>query len=344
MNISAAILIMLAVLLTAGVSSNVGQLHRSDAAGNGLAESFAWFLAIAAWIILAVLLLICAACDGFPRYSGVAMLLAFPLGIAAQVIALRLLTASRLDGAAAMLLPIVLAAWPLLLIARAAWGIFAPLRASVPELAGAWAPILLLALISLIPLPFRPRLVQQEAAAQAAAAAVDTEYRQKQKAEDAQRIQDTLAKIAALPVDSDLFSAIEFCAEPEPAIREAARAKARTFTKRQADAEEMLAMGHEPTLRELPNFDLQLTPAVCQNSKKILAAKGAIKPFDNDPVRVEDAEREVAPYVDSMRWLLANGCDCKPEISGLEQAVGRFAKSQRREKLLAGLASAKSSR
>jgi hypothetical protein len=76
----------------------------------------------------------------------------------------------------------------------------------------------------------------------------------------------------------------------------------------------------------------------------MLAAKAAVKPFDNDPIRIEDAEREVAPYVETMRWLLAHGCDCKPEISGLEQAVGRFANSSRREKLLADLAAAKSNR
>jgi hypothetical protein len=45
-----------------------------------------------------------------------------------------------------------------------------------------------------------------------------------------------------------------------------------------------------------------------------------------------------------MRWLLARGCDCRAEISGLEQAVGRYANSARREKLLADLAAAKSSR
>jgi hypothetical protein len=76
----------------------------------------------------------------------------------------------------------------------------------------------------------------------------------------------------------------------------------------------------------------------------MLAAKGAMKPFDNNPVRIEDAEREVAPFLETMRWLVAKGCDCKSEISGLEQAVGRYANSRRREKLLADLAAAKSNR
>ena len=64
-------------------------------------------------------------------------------------------------------------------------------------------------------------------------------------------------------------------------------------------------------------------------------------PLTVTPYISRDAEREVAPYIESMRWLLAHGCDCKAEIAGVEQAVGRFANSKRREKLLADLAAAK---
>jgi hypothetical protein len=251
------------------------------------------------------------------------------------------LTEAKTAGAAGFLLPIVTLAGPILLIIRAAWGIFPALRESIPEVAGGWAPIALLALISLIPIPFLPAHLARKTAAQTEAALVNQQNQEKQKVENDQHTQETLAKIAALPIDGPLFSAIVYCADREPAIREAARAKARTFTKRQADAEELLAQDHEVTLREIPNFDLAPTPAVCESARKILASKGAIKPFDNDPVRIEDAEREVAPYIDSMRWLLAHGCDCTAEIAGVEQAVGRFANSRRREKLLADLAAAK---
>jgi len=183
----------------------------------------------------------------------------------------------------------------------------------------------------------------RKAAAQADTVAVDEQNQQKQKAQNDQRIQEKVALIEALPSDGPLFSAIVYCADPEPIIRDAARAKARTFTNRQADAEELLASGHDATLREIPNFDLAPTPALCESAKKALAAKAEIKPFDNDPIRIEDAEIEIAPYVETMRWLLAHGCHCKSEISGLEQAVGRYPNSRRREKLLADLAAAKTS-
>jgi hypothetical protein len=341
MNIAAVILILLAVVLTAGIGANVDQLHRSDAAGNGMADAFAYLFAVVVWIIVAVLLLICGARGGSSGRAGFAIVCVFLLAIAGQMVALRLLTASKTEGPAAFLLPIVILAGPILLIIRAAWGIFPALRASIPELAGGWAPIALLALISLIPFPFLPSYLARKTAAEVNAALVNQENQEKQKAQTHLDTQETLAKIAALPSDGPLFSAIVYCADPEPAIRDAARAKARTFPNRQADAEELLAQHHEPTLRELPNFDVAATPAVCASAKRILASKAAIKPFDNDPVRIEDAEREVAPYIDSMRWLLAHGCDCAAEIGGVEQAVGRFANSPRREKLLADLSAAK---
>ncbi len=342
MSIAAAVLIVLAGILTVGVAANVASLHSSDAAGNGMADAFAWFQAVANWGILAILLLICSARGGFPGFSGVAMLIAFLFGMVAQVFALQILTASKVHGAAATLLPAVLLMAPVLILVRAAWGIFPPFRTAVPELAGSWAPIGILILVCLIPFPFRSSYTTERTAARAVAATARQESQAQKKAQDEQRIQETLAKIAAFPSDSNLFSAIEYCADPEPAIREAARAKARMFSKRQSDAEGFLAQSHDATLRELPNFDLKATPAVCASAKKMLAGKAAVKPFDNDPIRIEDAEREIGQYVDSMRWLLANACDCKAEIAGMEEAVRRFANSPRREKLLTDLAAAKS--
>lgn len=334
MDIVAVILILLAAFLTIGVGVNVGSLHSSDAAGNGLAQGFAMVLAIGDWIVLAILLLVCGARGGFPRFSGVVMLFAFALAVAGQGIAMRLLMGSGTEGAAATLLSIVTVAAPVLLILRTAWGIFPPLRASVPELAGSWAPIVLLILVSLVPIWFRSGKHPQPVA-------VIVPFTETQKAQDQQHLLETLAAIEALPVNSNLFAAIVHCADPEPSIRSAARAKARTFVNRQAEAEQFLASGHDATLREIPNFDLAPTPALCQSAKKSLDAKARIKPFDNDPIRIEDAEREVAPYIDTMRWLLTHRCDCKTEIAGLEQAVGRFASSPRREKLLADLAAAR---
>jgi len=204
---------------------------------------------------------------------------------------------------------------------------------------GSLGLIVLLVLVSVIPFPFRPKYAAETAAAEANAAAMRLESEKVSKAQDEQRIRETLAKIAALPTDSSLFAVIPYCVDPQPAIRDAARAKGRTFVKRQADAEAFLAENHDATLRELPNFDLAATPVVCASARKALAAKAALQPFDNDPVRIEDAERDIAPYIDTMRWLLAHGCDCKPEISASETAVARFAASPRRETILTALAS-----
>jgi hypothetical protein len=343
MSVLAAILIVIGAFLTIGVAANVSSLHASDAAGNGLADAFAWFCAIAAWLVVLVLLLMCAARDGYPRYSGIGALLAFVLGIAGQVTALQILTGSKAEGAAATLLPIVTVAVPALFLARAAWGILPAVRTLAPGTAGAWAPLLLVILISLVPFAYRPKYAAERSAALASAAAARLENERQYKAKDEQRVQEILARIAALPVGSNLFQALEYCSDPDSRIRDAARAKARTFTHRQADAEDFLSQAHGATLRELPNLDVVLTPAMCQFARKALAEKGSLKPFDNDPIRIEDAETQVAPYVETMHWLGQKGCDCKAEIAAIEQAVRRFADSPRRQKLLADLSAVHSS-
>lgn len=324
MSIFTVILAVVAGFLTIGAAANAGQLHASDAAGNGMAQAFAWFAAIADWLVLTVLLLVAGARGGFPRYSGMAMLVAFGLAIAGQVTALQILSASKLENLEGTLLQMVMLAAPALVITRALWG--------------SWVPIILLVLVSLVPFAFRPRYAAQRAAAEATFVEMRQKSQDEQKGRDEQRIREMMGKIDTLPSDSALFAVIPFCADPNPSIRDEARAKARTFPRRQADAEEYLAQGHEATLRELPNFGLVATPAICASARKALAAKASLKPFDNDPIRIEDAERDVSPYIDTMRWLLANGCDCKPEIAALETAVARFAPSHRREKILSDLA------
>jgi hypothetical protein len=216
MTVGALILILLAGLLTAGMASNVDQLHRSDAAGNGMAEAFAHFFTIAVWIVLGILLLMCGARDGFSGYSGVAMLLVFLLGVTAQVFILQILTASKVESAAAAFLPKVMLAAPVLVMIRAAWGIFPEVRGAVPELAGGWAPMVLLALISLAPVPFLRSYFDREASDKAAAVASRSENEKQAKAENEQRTQETIAKIAALPVDGDLFSVPTYAGDSEP--------------------------------------------------------------------------------------------------------------------------------
>ncbi|MBV9440538.1 MAG: hypothetical protein JOZ24_11145 [Candidatus Eremiobacteraeota bacterium] len=154
MALLAGVLILVAAFLTIGVGANVASLHTSDAAGDGLAEGFAMVFAIALWLSLGILLLVCAAADGFRDLSGAAMLIAFFVAVAGQVRALGILMSSQRRGVAGTALRLVTIAAPLLVIARAIWGTFSPVRASIPEPAGSWSTILLLALISLVPFAF----------------------------------------------------------------------------------------------------------------------------------------------------------------------------------------------
>ena len=105
-------------------------------------------------------------------------------------------------------------------------------------------------------------------------------------------------------------------------VEETARAKIMALPSRQRDAEAMLARNEFP-LGELNQFDLDATPALCQNAQASLsrrAAALALKPGEKPDFNKIAAEFYGATV--AIPWLVSLGC--ASDAQALEwEALGR---------------------
>jgi hypothetical protein len=130
------------------------------------------------------------------------------------------------------------------------------------------------------------------------------------------------AKVAAMPDDAGLSQWLPLLNSGVYSVEETARAKIMALPSRQRDAEAMLARDEFP-LGELNQFDLDATPALCQNAQASLsrrAAALALKPGekpDFDKIAAEFYRATVA-----IPWLVSLGCASDAQALQWE-ALGR---------------------
>src|SRR5689334_7027956 len=121
--------------------------------------------------------------------------------------------------------------------------------------------------------------------------------------------------------ESPLRDWLEFAGQAE--FRDEVFAGIRKSPRRQADAEEMFRTNLNYLLMYLPDMDLQMTPTVCEGSKRCLqeiARDMRRNPNDHGPIYFTDAER-IWMYRDGVEWLVKHGCDCSAEIDELEKVA-----------------------
>ena len=100
--------------------------------------------------------------------------------------------------------------------------------------------------------------------------------------------------------------------------------------------------GMSVLFKQLPFLDLQMTPAVCAGSRKIIPALlERFHPYQHDSTLFLEIRVNVSDYTQSMRWLLENGCDCTPEIAQIETATMQFKDTPERATFLSDLAELK---
>jgi|SRR5215510_2876649 len=144
MNIISAILLLITVLLYIGSIANILTMNASDPAGNGLSQSFAVLIAIALWILIAILLIIGGIKGEMPIWSAVSALLLHPASCAATLAAIRLMSGQLNKTHWPIVIPVLA---PALMIAYAGWAYLPSFRAAVPAStasAAVWGTILVL--------------------------------------------------------------------------------------------------------------------------------------------------------------------------------------------------------
>jgi hypothetical protein len=135
------------VVAWAGLVANIFSLHKSDAAGNGLAKVFAVFLAIGLWALLALLTLAAGISGEMPMWAGGCAVLLIPASGAAALGAIHVLSADphQPRWPAAVVLVV-----PGLIVAFAVWSFVPAIRNLVPSrIAGgvAWGTVLVLSIL-----------------------------------------------------------------------------------------------------------------------------------------------------------------------------------------------------
>jgi hypothetical protein len=269
----------------------LADLNGSDAAGNAMSQGFAALQAIALWVVLAILALLCLAKGQVPTWASLAAVLLVPGSGVAAIAAFELLSQPELPP---YLWPLAaLAAPPPLIVAFCLWAVTPPLRAWLPANAvsvAVWGAVAALS-VSIAPMQaMRAAVLQKQAGALAA-------WR---------------AEVVATPADAPLWQWTSllgrgFYAEDDVI------AKIRDLDRRQGDAETMLKRGDFP-LAYLSRFALDATPAVCEGARAelqskvapLIAAKPQARPY-------ADVADKVDAAVAAMSWLVGYGCPMDAE-------------------------------
>lgn len=319
-----AVLLLLTLFLWVGLVANLATMNGSDPAGRGMATAYGLFTIVALYVMLAVLLCFAAWNGAMVGSSRLMAFLLHPLSGAACVAALYLME----DRATRW--PLVIpAVAPLLLIVIAVWTFFPALRNAN---AGVW---LVLVIVSLAPwnavMERQAHRGERQRAAQARVA-------ERQLREEEQRRAENLARFRGLTNESPLWDWIDFAAKDHE-LREQALERIRLLPRRQADAELMLRRGQSSPLVELPNLDLQPTPALCHAAREYLLDHArSMRPTVQTPPPFHLVAYRFEVYLPGIRWLAKNGCDCGGVVKALEGTVTAYPPSRDREEFLLRLA------
>jgi hypothetical protein len=331
-TIFAVLMLVLTATLWIAVMATASTINDSDAAGNGLSYSFGILMAIALWVLLGGLLILAGVRGVMPAVGQLAAFVLLPASGAAAVAAFGLLK----DRAAPGNWPLaILVLVPALIIGYALWTALPAIRALVPAglaTSVTWGGILAL---SIAPWP----LVSARSRAGAEQRArVEANWKVEEAKQREAEQQENRQKFERLNADSPLWEWMLFTVGDNQ-FREQALQGARRSPRRQADAEEMLANGHDFPLRELPRLDLQATPKFCELSRTLLQKhaedwRTTVPEPPQYAVRAASIER----YFPAMEWLLQHRCDLSQPIASLMQTVRGYPQAADRDRFLAALA------
>jgi hypothetical protein len=179
------------------------------------------------------------------------------------------------------------------------------MRATVPTgvaIGSGWGATLVLC-VSILPMVYLRHLV------------IEREAAQRTKWE---------ADFVNLPANSPLWEWTPFLATRDETKRNAVLDRVRHLDRRQSDAEIMLDRGDFPLLY-LGSFDLDPTPALCEEARNLLRRR--VQPLISKSPRsrpyAEIAE-EVAGAVAAMEWLVGYNCSCDAEALAWESMAKAY--------------------
>jgi hypothetical protein len=125
-------------------------------------------------------------------------------------------------------------------------------------------------------------------------------------------------------------------------VREEALAGIHKLNDRQKQAEDLLAQGVFALLIELPDLDVEATPAIVQAYKaRLLDLAKSNQRDDARTVIYAWIASQVDPYLPAIQWMAERHCGCASQVAALDAVVRSYADSAGREQALAALEKAR---
>jgi hypothetical protein len=311
MTATFSVLLCVAILATAFVTSGVFDFHKSDAAGQGLAKAFTVFATIALIALLGILMWIAGTRASLSGAWVVIVIVVYLAAAAAEFGAVYVLTDLHNGDRYEALLRLLVPAIPIFAILFAALHFYMSAPATAARLAIATAALIVSA-ISLATIG--PAKSASRAAFQKLAAAYQA-TREKDQA--------LAAEARALPAITPVVEFLRYAelgSEHDDA-RTAAVSRMKAHPDRQSQVESILDNLDVRILPMLADLELEVTPQLCQAARKCLRKSNErFVPTEAAPTYSSIEDRLFWFGIDA-RWLLEKGCDCKAEIADLEKNV-----------------------
>ena len=334
MPVGTILLLVLAALLYAAMLACYIDATSGDAFGRGLALVYGAILAGMLWLVLAALLIVAVVKGRMPVWAIVGAAILWPLSCLAVWMAG---DAYARGDASAIWVPALV---PPLFALYALW-------ARLPALHATFRPAVTsavlggaIAFLALAPLVAATRAALPDPAREARLEAAGKAQEEQRAQEQRAALDRQEAQFASLGPGSPLADYLIYLSSM--AYSERALAGIRQVKNRQADAVVLLQQGRLADLRELWQFDIAPTAALCQAYGEALAgAAGRVTRARTDYLMTAtDLELQLP----NVKWLAANRCDLGPPLGLLEANLRAVANSDRMTKFADTLAALRPTR
>jgi hypothetical protein len=334
MTASFIVLLGIAALLWIATVANCITIRSSDAAGNALSQAFGALMAIALFVLLAIVLVLGAVRGSMPVWMRVAMVVLVPASGAATIATIEVLSQGTEWPVRWPLAVPILA--PFVVIAVALWSYLPSLRASTsPTVVGVVA-VLTLAVLSIAPWPLLRERGRVRRAGPGELQAIRAGKRARWSASDSA---SERAQFEALEATDPLYTWLPFT-EPGHPLRDRAFAAIAKLPEKQREVEEMVRSGNVAAVREIPNLGVEATPTLCDAAREsvIFHARRSLPDSPAEAAAYARYARDVEFYMPTVVWLTAHGCALGNALTELETTARAYGDSPERARFLNQLA------
>ena len=334
MTASFTVLLGVTVLLWVATVANCITIRSSDAAGNALSQAFGVFMAIALFVLLAIVLVLGAVRGSMPLWMCLAMVVLVPASGAATIAAIEVLSqGTEWPVRWPLAIPILA---PLTLIVVALWSYLPAMRANASAATVGGAAILTLAVLSIAPWPLLRERARVRRAGPGELEAIRAGKRARWSSSDSA---SERAQFEALEATAPLYAWLPFT-EPGSPLRDRAFAAIAKLPEKQREVEEMVRSGNVAAVREIPNLGVEATPSLCDAAREsvIFHARRSLPDSPAEAAAYARYARDVEFYLPSVVWLTERGCALGNALTELETTARAYADSPERARFLARLA------